>query len=135
MFSKPPAGPIRTVASMTSNESADGGEVLLVADGGRAAGRLDALLCDAGFEVRPIDPWDDDGTAVHLGVTSLPTALLVRDGAVVARLTSTRRRAVDRFFATACGRHGHDPAPSAPRPSAYLRHLDNTGRFRDPARA
>jgi hypothetical protein len=118
---------------MTPIDSAHGDEVLLVADGGRGAERLDALLRDAAFTVRPIDPWDDDGTAVHLGVTSLPTALLVRQGTVVARLTSTRRRSIDRFLAAARPPSGDEPATvheaCRERVTPYLRHLSNTGRL------
>jgi hypothetical protein len=114
-------------------DAAHGDEVLLVADGGRAAARLDALLRDAAFTVRPIDPWDDDGTAVHLGVTSLPTALLVRQGEIVARLTSTRRRAIDRFMAAArpatADERAASPGACRDRPAHYLRHLSNTGRL------
>ncbi len=138
VVSKPPDGWIRTVDHMTATDSTHGGEVLLVADGGRAAGRIDALLRDAGFAVRPIDPWDEDGTAVHLGVTSLPTALLVRDGEIVTRLTSTRQRAVDRFFAAAA-RSSSGDAPSRgvrlQRASTYLRHLTTAGRLPDLAGA
>jgi thioredoxin-like negative regulator of GroEL len=124
---------------MTTNDSTHDGEVLLVADGGRAAGRIDALLREAGLAVRPIDPWDEAGTAVHLGVTSLPTALLVRDGEIVTRLTSTRQRAVERFFAAVRASSGDDDAPShgprLERASAYLRHLTTAGHLPDLAGA
>lgn len=132
MVSKPPAGSIRTVVYMEPIETAQGDEVLLVADGGRAAGRMESLLREVGLTVHLIDPWDDDGTAVHLGVRSLPTALLVRQGAVVARLTSTRRRAVERFFAAVRGPSEHDVARRrafCERPSPYLRYLSSTGRL------
>lgn len=133
VISKPRIASIRKFVPMTPIDSAHDEEVLLVADGGRAAERLDALLRDSAFTVRPIDPWDDDGTAVHLGVTSLPTALLVRHGAVVARLTSTRRRAIDRFLAAARRPSGDEGAMShgvcRDRPTAYLRHLGSIGRL------
>ena len=133
MVSKPPAGSIRTVVYMEPIETAQGDEVLLVADGGRAAGRMESLLREVGLTVHLIDPWDDDGTAVHLGVRSLPTALLVRQGAVVARLTSTRRRAVDRFLATVRAPSIEGCVASrgvrCDRTSPYLRYLANAGRL------
>lgn len=136
VISKLLIGSIRTVVPMTPIDSAHTDEVLLVADGGRAAERLDALLRDAAFAIRPVDPWDDDGTAVHLGVTSLPTALLVRDGVVVARLTSSRRRSVERFMAAARPSSGDERGTShgvcRDRPTPYLRYLRDTGRI--PAR-